>query len=197
MLVTVYGWELTKLNEFSDIMMKYTKSIHDTRNSQDSKKNSSVSISEIGNLQKEILDELEEFKSCGFVRVYDILRLVVSNTNGHFPLCNYWSVCALTGLPTQKQLIISQGDKQICIDVRFAPLVYALWLSTHVREVETARLNKLYPRNCQNSMNEKKDLDGIKKLLPDCVVKKYYLAFINTITFLKAKKDQINRSILE
>ena len=52
----------------------------------------------------------------------------------------FWSLCSLSGLPTQDSLRIETPATALFVDQRFAAFVQSYWLVQHMPELETARM---------------------------------------------------------
>ena len=145
--------------------------------------------------QREITDTILFFKNIGYERIYSILNAITVQSSSSFPVCPYWGTCAFTGLSSSRQLRIEDHNETILIDVIFAPLVYALWLTTHINVLETSRIHRiLLKENIQNIQTLQRFMDT-KRFLADTTIQNYYSAFSNILTYFRSVRSKLDTQI--
>jgi hypothetical protein len=63
----------------------------------------------------------------------------------------FWSLCSLTGLPTQDSLRVETPATALFVDRRFAAFVQSYWLVQHMPELETARMQSFLAQMPEDS----------------------------------------------
>lgn len=119
-------------------------------------------------LQAQIGDAIRHLGLCGQTRVMHVCEVICRQPHDRFETLHVWATCALSGRSTNAALCVSgwhydergearrRGEREdalaspvgsalahqpaLFVDAAFAPFVRALWLCTHVAQVEAVRV---------------------------------------------------------
>ena len=167
-------------SKFVDDENVYMKHIHRQAQLQNADAMKQVAVlKHFEELDSKVEVMIGDLETLGYERIVNVCRAIQSIPALPFPITQQWSICSLTGVNTNKSVILEFNGQRMHLDEFYAPFASMLWLVSHIQDMEYNRMSEFLARSDPN-MSISETMQKYKDELNVCgeaIQNLYYTAF--------------------